>query len=151
MADNKKPIITFVGLRQAKKGFAFLNEGAPKECENCELLKVCIEKLEVGRVYVVTEVRDKIFPCDVHEEGVRVVVVAESNIGASLERRLAFPSGIITFNPQECKEVSCPHFVRCVPQGLKVGDKCRVVEVKEQVACPLNRRLVSAVLQRVTD
>ena len=151
MTEDKKPIVTFVGSRQAKKGFSFLNEGALKECEKCERLNLCIEKLEERRVYIVTGVRDKIFPCEVHEEGVRVVTVNEANAEAIIENRLAFPGGIITFTPQECAEISCPNYAKCVPVGLKSGDKCRVVEVKKQTECPLNLRLVSAILQRVAD
>lgn len=151
MTDEKKPIITFVGVRQAKKGFTFLNEGLLKECENCELLKVCIAKLEKGRIYVVTGVRDKVFPCEVHEEGVQVVTVNEAFSDTNIESRLAFPGGIVTFKPQECLELACQNYVRCVPGGLKASDKCKVIEVKGQVVCSLNRRLVLAVLERVVD
>lgn len=151
MADDKRPVITLVGLKQAKKGFLFLNEGPLKECESCDLFKICIAKLEGRRVYMVTEVRDKIFPCKIHEEGVQVVEAIEPNIEANIEKRLAFPLGIITFRSQECKEALCPCYAKCVPQGLKIGDKCRIVEVREKVACPLNRNLILAVLQRATD
>lgn len=151
MDNDKKPIITLVGSRQAKKGFSFLNDKPPKECESCALFKICIAKLEVGRIYAVTEVREKVFPCKVHEEGVRVVEVIEPSIEANIESRLAFPWGTITFQPQTCKEALCPKYAKCLPQGLKIGDKCRIAEVREQVACPLNRHLVLAFLQRVTD
>lgn len=153
MTEDKKPVITVVGLRQAKRGFSFLNEGTLKECENCELFKVCRANLEIGRVYVVTEVREKVFPCKVHEESVRVVEVVEPNIETNIENRLAFPCGIITFQLPTCNETGCSNYGKCVPQGLKTGDKCRILEVKEQssVACPLNRRLVSAILQRVVS
>lgn len=151
MSENRRPIITLVGQRQARRGFSFLNEGSLKECESCSLLKVCVAKLEAGRVYVVVDVRDKIFPCPIHEEGVQVVEVVEPNIEANIEHRIAFPCGIITFQPQTCKESSCRYYGSCIPQGVKAGDKCKVVEVKEQVVCPLNLRLVSAVLQRAAD
>ena len=153
MNENKKPIITLVGLRQAKLGFSFLNDGSLKECENCALFKVCGEKLEIGRAYVVTEVRDKVFPCEVHEEGVQVVAVVEPNIETNIENRLAFPYGIITFQNQICKETLCSNYEKCVPKGLKTGDKCKVLEIKGQipVLCPLNRHLVSSTLQRVVD
>jgi len=148
MTEDKRPLITLVGLRQAKIGFSFLNEDVLKECENCSLFKVCIAKLEIGRVYVVSDIRDKIFHCKVHEEGVQVVEVIEPNIKTTMENRLAFKCGTITFQLQPCKEISCSKYNNCVPQGLKIGDKCKVVEVKEQVSCPLNRRLVSVILQR---
>ncbi len=151
MSENKRTIITLVGTRQARKGFSFLNEGPLKECENCTLFKVCVAKLEAGRVYMVTSIRDKIFPCPIHEEGVQVVEIVEPDIQANIERRLAFPCGTITFQPQQCKEVACSAYTKCVPHGIKTGDKCRIVEVKEKVVCPLKHRLVSAVLQRSVD
>jgi uncharacterized protein (UPF0179 family) len=153
MTEDKKPIITVVGLRQAKLGFSFLNEGILKECENCKLFTVCRTNLEVGRVYVVSEVRDKIFPCNVHEESVRVVEVVESNIETNIENRLAFPYGIITFQLPTCQVMSCVSYGNCSPQGLKSGDKCRILEVKGPTVamCPLNRHLVSATLQRVVS
>ncbi|MFH0896682.1 MAG: UPF0179 family protein [Candidatus Bathyarchaeota archaeon] len=151
MSEKKKPIITLVGLKQARRDFLFLNEGPLKECENCALFKVCVSKLEAGRIYLVADVRDKIFPCPIHEEGVQVVEVVEPNIQANIESRLAFPYGIITFQSQSCKEASCPNHEKCVPHGIKDWDRCKVIEVKGQVVCPLSLRLVLAVLQRVQD
>ena len=152
MTEDKKSIITVVGLRQAKLGFSFLNEGILEECENCKLFTVC-RNLEVGRVYVVNKVRDKIFPCKVHEESVQVVEVVESNIETNIENRLAFPYGIITFQLPPCQVMSCFSYGKCSPQGLKSGDKCRILEVKGPTdsMCPLNRHLVSAILQRIVN
>ncbi len=148
MSENRRKIITLVGQKQARKGFTFLNEGSLKECETCSLLKVCVAKLESGRIYVVTEVREKIFPCPIHEEGVQVVEVIEPDIEAVIEHRVAFPCSTITFQPQPCQEASCPQYGSCVPAGIKAGDKCKIVEVKEPVVCPLHLRLVSVLLQR---
>lgn len=151
MSEDKKSIITLVGLKQARRDFMFLNERHLKECENCDLFKVCIEKLEEGRIYKVVDVREKIFPCSIHEEGVQIVEVVEPNIQTNIEDRLAFPCGIITFSPQLCDKISCSNYGKCVPKGLEAGDRCKVIEVREQVECPLNLRLVLAVLQRVKD
>ncbi|MFH0748921.1 MAG: UPF0179 family protein [Candidatus Bathyarchaeota archaeon] len=150
MTNENKPIITLVGLRQAKRGFSFLSDGPLKECEECTLFKVCGAKLETGRVYVVTEVKEKEFSCKIHE-GVKVVEVLEPNIETCIERRLSFLGGIITFHSQTCKKTSCPNYQKCVPRGLKDGDKCKVLETKGQVAvlCPLNQQLVLSTLQRV--
>ena len=151
MNNHKKPIITLVGLKQARKSFTFLNGEPLKECEDCELFKICLSKLETGRIYEVTEVRDKVFPCKVHEEGVRVVEATEKDIETNIENKFAFPCGIITFQPQTCDEMLCQNYSKCMPQGLKSGDKCKVVEVREKVVCPLSRQLVSAVLRRAVD
>lgn len=138
---EKKLKITLVGLRQAKKGFTFLHEGQLDECTGCELFKICMAALEPGRVYRVDAVRDKVFSCKVHEEGVRVVEVVEPDIEAAIDERLVFPGGIVPYQPQECVAVSCVSYEKCVPHGLKKGDKCRVLEVVGQVKCPLGRSL----------
>ena len=145
-ATNRK--ITIVGLRQAKKGFTFLHSTTPEECKSCELLKTCMESLETGRVYTVTKVRNKTFPCRVHEEGVRVVEVEEPNLNVAIEQRLSFPLATITFHPQNCGNLCCENSKFCAPCGLVEGDKCKILEVKEQLECPLKRPLVRAVVKR---
>ena len=151
MTALKKPKITLVGQKQAKKGFSFINGEPLKECEKCALFKVCVANLEVNRIYSVITVRDKIFPCKIHEEGVQVVEVIKLNVEANIENRLAFPCGIITFQCQKCEEHSCSRHGKCFPTGLKNGDRCTVIEVKGHVECPLNRRLVSVILQPVSE
>lgn len=107
-----------------------------------------MESLEAGRVYTVTKVRKKVFPCSVHEEGVRVVEVEEPNLQAAIEPRTAFPLATITFNPQDCGNVYCENRRFCAPQGLVRGDKCKILEVKERLECPLKRPLVRVVVKR---
>lgn len=148
MASKTAKKITIVGFKQAKKGFKFLQSTAPEECRQCELSKTCIESLETGRIYAVTKVRNKIFPCQVHEEGVRVVEVEESNLEVALEPRVSFPLATITFHPQDCKHFRCSNGRLCVPGGLVEGDKCKILEVKERLECPLKRTLVRVRVER---
>ena len=140
-------MITLVGSRQAKKNFMFIHEGQLDECTGCTLFNVCMANLELGRVYTVKVVRDKVFSCKVHEEGVRVVEVVKPDLEATVERRLAFLGGIVSYQPQECVDSSCVHYGACVPQGLKKGDKCKILEVNRQVKCPSGRSLVLAKVQ----
>ena len=151
MSNKKKSIITLVGLRQARKGFSFLHEGSLNECERCELFNICMKSLEKGRIYKVTTVRDKTFPCQIHEEGVRVVEVIEPEIEVALESRIVFPSAIISYQPQECERLSCPNYRRCVPQGLMNGDKCIILEIKGKIKCPFGRSFVLVPTLRVTE
>ena len=144
---DKNQLITLVGLRQAKKNFTFIHEGQLSECKDCELFNVCIASLEPGRVYRVHAVRDKVFPCKIHEEGVRVVEVVKPDFDAAVERRLAFPSGVISYQPQDCGKASCINYGVCVPQGLKKGDKCKILEVGRKIKCPAARSLLLAKLQ----
>jgi hypothetical protein len=107
--------------------------------------------LESGRIYKVMKTRDKFFPCKIHEEGVQVVEVSEPDLEVNIETRLAFPSGIITFKSQECQDVSCRSYKKCLPLGLVNGDKCKILSVKDPVKCPLNHSLVLVKLQRFVE
>ncbi len=151
MALKNSNKITIVGLKQAKKGFTFLHSTALDECKSCELLKTCMESLEPGRVYSVAKVRNKVFPCKVHEEGVRVVEVEESNLEAALEPRVSFRLATITFRPQGCRNLRCQNSRVCAPPGLVEGDKCKILEVKEKIECPLRRSLVRALVEREVE
>jgi uncharacterized protein len=140
--------ISIVGLKQAKKGFTFLHSVAPDECRSCELLKTCMESLEPGRAYTVTKVRNKTFPCKVHEEGVRVVEVEEPNLQIAIEPRISFPLATITVSSEACRNLYCPNSRLCLPVGVLNGDKCKILEVKERLECPLKRPLVRVVVKR---
>ncbi len=142
-----KTIVTLVGVKQAKEGFVFLHAGPIKDCEKCERYKVCMENLRSGRVYRVVGVREKSFPCRIHEEGARVVDVMESDIDVAMDRRQAFIDAIMTFHPQECGDASCPDRGICQPIGLLEGDRCKVLEVGGQITCSLGRPLVRGKLR----
>jgi uncharacterized protein (UPF0179 family) len=148
MVSKRNSKITIVGFKQAKKGFTFLHSTALEECKTCELLKTCMESLEPGRIYSVAKVRNKVFPCKVHEEGVRVVEVEESNLEAALEPRASFKLATITFRPQGCRNLRCLNSRVCNPTGLVEGDKCKILDIKEKIECPLNRPLVRALVER---
>ncbi len=146
---KEKVLITFIGVHQAKKGFTFIHEGLLKNCEECDFFKVCMKNLEPGRIYKVKKILQKKFPCKVHENGVQVVEVTESDIEASIQERQAFNGCIITFQHQDCNEIHCSHYEKCKATGLKNGDKCRIIKVKEKLTCPLEKTLVSSVLHRL--
>lgn len=144
-------MITLVGLTQAKKGFTFFHEGTTEGCDSCDLYNVCIVNLEVGKIYTVVRVRDKTFPCKIHEDGVRIVEIAEAHIEANIEVKFAFLNGTITFQPQTCQQFTCLNYNKCVPQGLQVQDKCKIIAIQGEIMCPLNRQLVQTRLQQVED
>ena len=108
-------------------------------------------KLESGRIYKVMKKRNKFFPCKIHEDGVQVVEVSDPDLDINIDTRLAFPSGIITFKPQECQNVSCRSYTKCIPSGIVNGDKCKILSVNGPIKCPLNRSLVLVNLQRLVE
>ena len=146
MPDVTKPKITMVGLKQAREGFSFVMAKATEDCKNCELVSTCMN-LETGRVYTVVKMRNKVFPCRVHEEGVRVVEVEEPPIETAIEQRTAFPLSVITVKPRICK-ARCANVSLCAPFGLSSDDRCQILEIRGRIECPLNQHLVRVIVKR---
>ena len=142
-------MITLIGVRQAREGFAFIHQGPSPECEGCPYYQVCIENLDAGRVYEVVGLREKIFPCKLHEIGARVVEVIESDILAALPSKATIEGAVITYQKQECSIQECQLYERCVPRGLVNGDRCLILEVGEKVKCSRGLPLVRVVLRRL--
>jgi uncharacterized protein (UPF0179 family) len=147
--DDKEETITVVGVKQSKTGFLFLHEKPLAECKDCRLYKVCMTNLEAERVYEIIEVRNKNFPCNIHEEGVQVVKVVEADREVAINPKFVFPQAIITYQTHECHNMSCLNHSTCVPQGLKNGDKVKILKVKEAVACPERHSLIEVILRRL--
>ncbi|MHA1860448.1 MAG: UPF0179 family protein [Candidatus Asgardarchaeia archaeon] len=68
---------------------------------------------------------------------------------AAVPVKMAIEGSVIAYNSQDCSDYACPHFRLCVPKGLVKGDKCKIMEVREPLKCPLNRSLVEVLLRRV--
>jgi len=146
---QKRSVITLVGVRQARKGFVFIHQGPGSGCEGCEYHQVCIRNLEVGRAYEVVRLRKKVFPCKLHEAGVRVVEVVESDILVALPPKLAMEGAVITFWARECYVEACEYYELCIPQGLLSADHCAVLKIGEKIACSRGLPLVKTVLRRL--
>ena len=154
MKDKSSPpsqnkIITLVSKDKAQVGYTFLYNGPSSSCEGCERYQVCIKNLEEGRVYRVLKVRKRGFPCRLHEEGVVVVEVIESEVPAAIQTKLAIEGAVIPFESLECNDLFCKAYNLCVPVGLKEGDRCKIIEVKGTVKCPRGLRLTEVSLQRL--
>ena len=149
MKRKDRRLITLVGIRQAREGYAFIHRGASPRCRGCERYRVCIGNLEVGRVYEVVGLRERVFPCELHGAGVRVVEVVEADVCTILPPKLAIEGAIITFQPQECDIRTCRSHELCVPHGLTGGDRCTILEVVESVSCFKDLSLVRVVLRRL--
>ena len=50
-------MITLIGKSLANKGLKFMNYGATSECESCRFKNTCIDPLEVGRMYIIKNVK----------------------------------------------------------------------------------------------
>lgn len=133
-------IVALLGVRMAQPGLMFIHMGPSEECKSCKLYTACMGNLETGRRYMVVEVKEKQHNCKIHEGGVRVVKLIEPEIPAVIPANLASKGVIIRFSPPKCAH-GCKLREFCFPEGLREGDRVRVVEVvgKPPGECVLGR------------
>ena len=61
-------MITLIGEKLAKVGESFIFYEPAEECSKCRFKPSCIDSLEEGHKYVITEVRDVEQKCPIHDE-----------------------------------------------------------------------------------
>jgi uncharacterized protein (UPF0179 family) len=144
--------ITIIGRNQAKPGYIFLFNQPLTLCFKCKYYKVCMEGLEAGRLYIIKKVLKKsIEDCKIHFNGGKLVEVEEANVKACIHSKEAILEAIMDFHPIECKNILCKNYVKCVPLGLRNGDKCKIIElINKKVTCPLGFPLAFVRLQRLS-
>lgn len=121
-------MITLIGKNLAEEGLKFMHYGASAGCEACRFKSTCIDSLEVGRVYVITEVKDTEQSCHIHEGGkVKVVEVERADIEALVDSKKAFEGSMVTVEFPNCDK-ECTMRDLCFPEGLYEGDKCKIVK-----------------------
>ncbi|MGB9838617.1 UPF0179 family protein [Methanothermobacter sp.] len=121
-------MITLIGEKLARKGSRFLFCGPAEECEDCRFRSTCIGPLEEGRLYRITDVKDRYQKCPVHlGEKVRVIEVEKSNVEVLIDAKGAFEGSLISFEPPEC-DLECSLHDLCFPEGIREGDRCRIVK-----------------------
>ncbi len=136
-------LITLIGRRNAKEGSRFYFMGSLSECKECKMKGVCFN-LDEGALYEVTELRDKIHDCEVHDEGVQVVVVEKRPQMLTVPVKVALEGSTITYEPPKCDQLGCDNRRNCHPVGLKAGSKIRINSLEGDVTCPAGQRLVLA-------
>jgi uncharacterized protein (UPF0179 family) len=143
--------ITLVGKRIASVGNQFVFSGKTDECRECTLRKVCCDKLEAERVYVIVDVRERFHTCPLHEEGVQLVEVEEASMKITVPSQQLFEGAVFTFHPIACNQWNCPNNEACNPQGLYEGDRVHIEKIlqKSGIKCTDNRRLGCALVRRM--
>jgi hypothetical protein len=140
--------ITIVGVKQARLGYTFLFSGSANPCTQCQYYSPCVGTLENGRVYTVTKVVEKEHPCILRQDKGKVVEVEETSKEVLIDPRSAIQGAIITLNLTRCDQLDCKNRERCFPLGLVAGDRCKILEIKDEAMCSLGHRLVGASVQR---
>ena len=126
-------IVTLVGALLANKGEEYIFLGAAEKCDTCRLKNSCTN-LEIGRRYRIEHVREEIkHDCSIHEDGVRVVEVTEPPIKVVIDAKRALKGSKIVFEPAaDCADNDAALADLCHPAGLKVGDRCTILNVIDE-------------------
>lgn len=139
-------ILTLLPKNLAKPGFSFVAGKGDNECKGCRFYKTCVDNLKPGRIYTVSSVRNIEHPCKIHDSGVKIVEVNESQIEAAIPKKFAIEgaTGVFSFS---CNE-RCQYHDFCIPDGIKIGDKFHIIRIIEKIECPLNNNILRVTLKR---
>ena len=148
--EDTEPVVTFIGKNLAKRGYRFQHMGASEECKTCKIYQVCIQPLEVGRIYEVVDVLDNEFTCPVLKDLVKVVRVKETAKEVGIQANKTFSGATLSFQPQECpNQISCEFRKFCVPAGLKEGDKLIISKIiRKRVPCSEGKEISLVLVHR---
>ncbi|MDR0913284.1 MAG: UPF0179 family protein [Methanobrevibacter sp.] len=122
-------MITLIGNDLAKKDLMFLFNGSVKECEDCRFKSTCVDSLEVGRCYIIKDVKDTKQMCPVHDKGfVKPIEVEKADIETNIISKKCFEGSSVTYIPPDC-DLECIYREFCFPEGLNDGDKAVIKKV----------------------
>ena len=142
-------MITLIGEDLAEIGLSFIFDGPAKECESCRFKSSCVDSLEKGRKYTITDVKDISQNCKVHDGGiVKAIEVEMADIEGFIDSKKVFIGSNISHEPHECDE-KCIYNLLCFPEGLFKGDKCVIIKNlgKHQENCIKGHSLTKVILR----
>jgi len=131
-------IYTLMGKDLAKKGVQFIAQSS-EECKKCRYYPTCIKNLDIGRRYIVKEIKNKVFKCKLSGEVV-LIGVEPAEIPLIVEKKKAIEGLMLKFKPLSSKKEELLN-----PQGLKEGDKIKITKVLEDYNKKMKKVMVRTV------
>ena len=117
-------MITLIGKELAKEGVNFIFYEPSEECSSCRFKASCVDSLEEGHRYVITEVRDVEQKCPVHEGGkVQVVSVENAEFAILTDSKGVFEGSTFDFKREGCSNKDCDYREMCFPDGISKEEK----------------------------
>jgi len=121
-------MITLIGEDLAEKGLSFIFDGPVEACKECRFKASCVDSLEKGRKYTITNVKDITQKCNVHDGGiVKAVEIELSDIEGFIDSKKVFEGSNISYDFPDC-DLECIYHNLCFPEGLLKGDKCVILK-----------------------
>ncbi len=134
----------------ARVGEKFVFTGPADECHNCKFFLSCTgnPQLEIGRIYEILKIRSIKHECLISEDGVVAVEVVEAPITLMIQSKYAIEGLTITFQPVSVKSQQPDLFK---PEGLKPGDKIKIVKVWKEKQSYNNETFIKVTVERITQ
>lgn len=142
-------MITLIGEKLANEGESFIFYEPAEECSKCRFKPSCIDSLEEGHKYVITEVRDVEQKCPIHEgEKVKVVVVEKGETTILTDSKGVFEGSSFEFNRKGCSNKDCDYRDMCFPEEIAKGEKCVYIkDLGKFKDCPRGNSLIKCIVK----
>ena len=135
-------VISLVPKDVAEEGYQFTHLGGTETCKECKLLPVCVNSLEIGSTYEVTQVREKEHNCLIDNSKMVVCELKELNDQISVKYQKYLENIVLTREPIDCLEVLCEYHENCVSDKYHETTKIKVLRNLGKIKCPLKHQLV---------
>lgn len=144
-----KEKVTLVPDIFSEKGCKYIQVGKTETCDNCKVKNACIENTEEGRIYKITNIRNKTHKCDVTGNEMRVVEVKEPSLKLVTEIHNEFVGSVKTFHSPNCDIKDCRYREFCkTPPGIKEGDLLEIGEILKKIECKKGKRMFTILAKR---
>lgn len=134
--------VTLVYNVIAKKGRKFIPINKSNVCDECSVKNACIDNIDMGRLYKITDIRSKTHKCPITGEKVRVVEVTEPSLKLVTEINNEFVGSVKSFNPPNCDYDECNYKELCTnPPGIKKGNLLEITDISKKIDCKKRKRM----------
>lgn len=144
-------VITLIPKDVASKGYQFTNLGKAQICNSCPLLKVCVDALKENYTYQVTETKKIEHTCLIDNQTMIVCNVEEANDLISVRKQKFLDNIILHREVLGCTELLCKYFENCMSPVYSKQEKVKIIEVIEDIICPLKYDLVLVEAKKITN
>jgi uncharacterized protein len=148
--ESKKKV-TLIGAALAEVGTEFVYDGPALACEDCPLMRACVN-LEKGKRYEIVAKRPTQHVCRIHHGNVCAVEVMEAPVCVYIRSDEARPNTTIMFR-HPCSQDHCEQYALCNPEGILVGQKYIIIDRYDEFfdTCPQGEKRARVKLISLPD
>ncbi|MHA1952884.1 MAG: UPF0179 family protein [Candidatus Heimdallarchaeaceae archaeon] len=144
-------VVTLLPRDTAKIGYQFTHLGKAQVCNQCSLLKVCVDVLKENFSYQVTEVRAKEHMCLIDNQVMLVCNVEEASDIISVRKQKFLENILLNRAVLVCNEILCQYYDNCISPVYIKQEKVKIVNIIKDIECPLKYDLVLVEAKKISN